>query len=206
VDEYLKPKYTHLIRTRAYLVSLPEGLASYPACRCKASVWKNILRWTDIRSVVDKIPKDLLGFMDPNILGSSWIPLVHSFVGHLILRDCLFASDDAIYDHFCVVNHRLLSSVLYRVMFAVASPQMAVEGASRRFGALFEGITLRVGEHDKGRVQLILDYPPALTPPLVGRLFLTAFLTAGELAGGKNVIGKVLEYSNTSTTHELTWR
>lgn len=206
MDSPLDIKYLHLVRTRAYLASLPDGISSYPECRCKAAVWKNILKWTDTRTLPDRIPMDPPILPDPNTLNSSWIPLVKHFVGHLVLRDCLFPTDDDIYRHFLTANRRLLSGPLYRVMFAVASPKMCVQAADRRFSKLFEGITLSAVITDAHSTRVELKYPPALMPALVGRLYLTAFEMAAQLAGGKDVTGKVISHSNTVAEYSLSWK
>jgi hypothetical protein len=201
----LGPEYTHLLRTRAYLKSLPNGLKSYPECRGKGAVWKNILKHTDVGSLAGRVPAELAVLPEGDLLGATWMPLVQSFAGHLVLRDCLFASDEAIAEHFRVLDRHLLSSTLYRVLFAVASPRMAVNGASRNFGVMFQGIRLRALHEARDGVELELTYPPMLLPALVGRLYLVAFEVAVELAGGKRVSGKVLEHGNTYANYELTW-
>ena len=199
------PKYTHLLRTRAYLKGLPAGLDSYPECRSKGSVWKNILHWTDTRSVIERVPEELGIVAEAAVLAGAWIPCVQSFAGHLVLRDCLFASDDAICEHFRLVDRRLLSGPLYKVMFALASPMLAVHAADRRFAAMFSGITLSAESQCPGQVKLVLSYPHGLLPALVGRLYLVAFEVAVELAGGKNVQGRVVEHGPTAAHHEITW-
>ena len=46
---------------------------------------------------------------------------------------------------------------------------------------------------------------PCLLPALGGRLYLVAFEVAIELAGGKDVQGKVLHHGETSAQYELKW-
>jgi hypothetical protein len=199
------PRYSHLLRTRAYLASLPNGLLSYADCRSKGSVWRNIYQWTDTRSLVDRVPPGIAVLPDADVLGGAWIPAAQSFAGHLVLRDCLFATDEAICEHFRLLDRRLLSGPMYKVMFALASPQMVVHASDRRFAALFQGITLEAQTVEPNRVQLVLKYPPGLLPPLVGRLYLIAFEVAVELAGAKGVTGKVITHGSTAATYDLSW-
>ncbi|MEY4578585.1 MAG: hypothetical protein RL701_3288 [Pseudomonadota bacterium] len=207
MDAVLELKYAHLVRTRAYLKNLPHGLASYPECRSKGTVWKNILRWTDTTSLVDRVPPDLAIVPDADLLATAWVPIVQSFAGHLVLRDCLFKTDDEICEHFRVVDRRLLSGPIYKVMFALASPKLAVQASDRRFGMIFQGIALTAHQdaEDDKQVRLELRYPRALLPALVGRLYLVAFEVAVELAGGKGVKGTVLQHGETSASYKLTW-
>lgn len=205
-DEISSPKYAHLLRTRAYLKSLPNGLKSYPECRSKGQVWKNILRWTDTRSLLERVPDTLAIVPESTILASSWIPIVQSFAGHLVLRDCLFQSDEAICDHFRTVDRRLLSGPVYKVMFALATPMLAVQAADKRFGTMFRGIDLNAQSERSGQVHLTLAYPPHLLPALVGRLYLVAFEVAVEMAGGKDIAGKVLQHGDRAAHYEITWR
>src|SRR5262249_55936470 len=78
--------FSHLKRTRGYLASLPEGLASYPDCKSKASIWRNICRWTDITSLGGRLPPDLEMLASSELLDSAWIPTTLNFAGHLVLR------------------------------------------------------------------------------------------------------------------------
>lgn len=205
-DDILSAKYANLLRTRAYVKDLPRGIDSYPECRSKGHVWKNILQLTDTRSLVGKVPEQLPVVLDSAILASSWIPAVQSFAAHLVLRDCLFGSDDAICEHFRSVDRCLLGGPVYRAMFALATPMLAVKAADRRFATMFQGITLQANAERDGHVTLDLCYPPLLLPSLVGRLYLVAFEVAIELAGGKQIVGNVLRHGSTSARHEITWR
>lgn len=200
------PQYTHLLRTRAYLSALPAGLSSYPQCCGKTSVWRNILELTDTTGLSEQLPEELAVLLTPPLVHGSWLPVAHSFAGHLLLRDCLFTSDEAICDHFRRVDRQLLAGPLYRVLFAVASPSMMVHASDRRFGALFKGIAFRTESTGKDQVRIELTYPPALVPPLVGRLYLIAFEVAVELAGGEEVRGKLLQQRTDATHYELSWR
>jgi hypothetical protein len=206
VDEILGPKYTHLLRTRAYLRSLPDGLRSYPECVSKGQVWRNILQLTDTTSLSDRMPPALAVVPDANILAGTWIPAVQSFAGHLALRDCLFRTDEEICDHFRKLDRRLFSGTVYRVLFALASPMMAVQGAGRTFGSMFKGLTLHARSEAPGSVHMTLRYPRDLLPPLVGRLYLVAFEVAIEMAGGKSIVGRVRAHGPTEAKYEITWK
>lgn len=198
-------EYEHLPRTRAYVASLPQGLASYPECRSKASIWKNLLQHTDTGKAAGRVPPALTVFTAAGLLDTTWVPAVESFAAHLALRDTIFDSDDAMAEHFRDLDRRLLSGRLYKMLFAVASPEMVVRAADRRFRAMFEGITLEASPVDSGRVEVALKYPPRLLPPLVGSLYLVAFEVAVELAGGRDVKSRVLEHGVTAARYKLTW-
>ena len=205
MDPTWGPEHEHLPRTRAYVASLPKGLASYPECRGKASIWKNIRRWTDTGQLLGRVPPELTVFSSENLLVNTWMSAAESFASHLALRDLLFASDAAIVDHFRMVDRQLLSGPLYRMLFAVATPLRVLHAADRRFNAMFEGITLVARQEDSRRVSLSLKYPPRLLPPLVGSLYLVAFEVAAELAGGKAVKSRVISHGDTAANYELTW-
>jgi hypothetical protein len=199
-------RYTHLLRTRAYLSSLPAGLSSYPDCCGKASVWRNILELTDTSSIVDRLPDELAPLLSLALPHGAWLPVAQSFAGHLLLRDCLFTSDEAICDHFRHLDRKLLSGVLYKMLFAVVSPGVMVQASDRRFGTLFKGIDFQTRNIGTDRVEVELSYPVGLVPPLVGRLYLIAFEVAVELSGGIDVQGKLLLHRPTSSRYELSWR
>jgi hypothetical protein len=205
-EDIFSPKYANLLRTRAYLKVLPSWLASYPECRSKGQVWKNILQWTDTQALVGKVPEGVPIVPDSAVLATAWIPAVQSFAAHLVLRDCLFSSDEAIYEHFRVVDRRLLGGAVYKVMFALATPMLAVKAADKRFGTMFQGITLHASSDRDGHVSLELRYPRCLLPALVGRLYLIAFEVAVELAGGTEIAGTVLRHGDTSAQYEISWR
>lgn len=198
-------RYEHLPRTRAYVASLPQGLASYPECRSKMSIWKNILQWTDTSALSGNVPPELTVFAAENLLDAAWMPAAESFACHLVLRDALFPTDAALAEHFRMLDRKLLSGRLYQMLFALTSPERIVHAADRRFRAMFEGITLDARREGPGHVEIALRYPPRLLPPLVGRLYLVAFEVAVELAGAKEVRSRVLDHGETTARHELTW-
>ncbi len=205
MDPLWGPEYAHLQRTRAYVASLPQGLASYPECRSKASIWRNIRRGTETGPLLGRVPPELTVFSAEGLLDTTWISAVESFASHLALRDALFPSDAAMVDHFRMLDRQLLSGPLYRMLFAVATPMRVVHAADRRFKAMFEGITLSAHQEDDCRVSLSLRYPPQLLPPLVGCLYLVAFEVAVELAGAKAVKSRVSSHGDTAANYELTW-
>ena len=143
---------------------------------------------------------------DSAVLATAWIPAVQSFAAHLVLRDCLFSSDEAICEHFRVVDKRLLGGPVYKAMFALATPMLAVKAADKRFGTMFQGISLRASSDRAGHVLLELQYPRRLLPALVGRLYLVAFEVAAEMAGGQDVVGRVLRHGETAAQYEISWR
>lgn len=206
MDWLESPRYTHLLRTRAYLTGLPSGLDSYPECCGKVSVWRNILQHTDTSSLAVRLPDELADLLNLDLVAGAWLPVAQSFAGHLLLRDCLFATDEAMCEHFRYVDRKLLSGTMYKVLFAVASPSMVVNASDRRFGALFKGIEFVTTRKADNCVQIELAYPTGLVPPLVGRLFLIAFEVAVELAGATDVRGRLIRQWSTGTRYELRWR
>jgi hypothetical protein len=104
------------------------------------------------------------------------------------------------------VDRRLLGGPVYKVMFALATPMLAVKAADKRFGAMFQGITLRAASDRDGHVLLELRYPRYLLPALVGRLYLVAFEVAVEMAGGRDIVGRVLRHGETAAQYEISWR
>lgn len=201
-----EPRFTHLLRTRAYLRALPDGLASYPECLSKASVWNNILRWTDTSALAGRVPDDLPLVPDRGMLTGAWIPVVQSFAAHLVLRDCLFTSDDQMTEHFRMMDRQLLSGPLYRVLFALSSPSLTVLAARRQFATLFRGIALTAAPSGECATNLELSYPAMILPTLVARLYLVAFEVALEMAGAVNVEGRMLDHGPTTAHYELSWR
>lgn len=199
------PKHTHLVRTRNYLASLPQGLGTHLECQVKGSVWRNIVAGTDMNRLMEGVPADLGILPDPAILGSAWFPAVQHFASHLAIRDCLFTSDDAIYEHFKRLNKRLLSGPLYRVMFALVSPDMVTHASDRRFASMFRGVTLKSMRVGLNREHLRLCYPEKLVPKLVARLYMTAFDAALDLAGAKGIVATMVEYDDREANYELTW-
>jgi uncharacterized protein (TIGR02265 family) len=197
--------YEHLELTRAYVADLPHGLASYPECRSKASIWKNILRWTDTDALSGRVPPDLTVFAAESLLDAEWMSAAQSFAAHLALRDTLFSTDAALAEHFRMLDRKLLSGRLYRMLFALTSPERVVHAADQRFRAMFAGITLEARLVRPAGVEVSLRYPPRLLPPLVGTLYLVAFEVAVELAGASGVKSRVLEHGDTSARYELSW-
>lgn len=206
MDPAWGPKYPHLQRTRAYVASLPNGLDSYPECRSKGSIWKAILRATDTSSLAGRVPPELFALERDSLYDSAWMPMVQNFACHMVLRDCLFPADRMLAEHFRKINRDLFTGPLYRVLVALASPAMLIQAADRRFAALFQGIDIKVVMTGPNSARLTQTYPPDLVPALIGRMFLVGFEVAVELAGGKNLSGRVLEHGKTEARYELRWQ
>lgn len=170
-----------------YVTGLPIGLESYPDCVCKGTVWRAHAEAFDDQKALAAVAPDPVARLLAQPPGeTAWIPETHFNALLLLLRARRFPSDEAFLQRLRALNRQLLSSALYRILFAVSSPRWVVSGAAGRWGAFHRGVGIEVASDEPGRVLLRLRYPRGLVSPLVAQAYVTAFDAALELSGGKD--------------------
>jgi hypothetical protein len=202
----LGPRALALIETRAYLRGLPDGLASYPECVGKASIYRRFVDETALGDAATKLPHEIAALITQPRVHSSWVSEVLTTCLYLGVRDLCFPSDDAFVDHFREVNRAVVSSPMYRVMFALVSPLRLIDGGAKRMSALHRGLGVSILETRSHGGRLALSYPPNLLPRLIARCYATAFEVLVEAAGGKEPCAHLVRHEPDAATFDVTWR
>ena len=191
-----------------YLGKLPHGAASYADVQVKGSILRAVLsEIPEGASVRTGIPEVDRLVEDPPPL-SAWVPEVHFNALMLAVYEQVFASAGGIPAFVVWVyegNRRMLRGPLYRVLFAVVSPERVLIGLQKRWSAFRRGTTLSVVSQKETLAVVKHTHPPHLMNELAAHGFAGAFRAASEAAGAKDVFVTFRESSPTETLFEARW-
>lgn len=182
----------------AYEASLPDGWASYPACRARASLLAGLAGI----GVLEGLPAPLEAWV-ARLARETWIPeVVH--VGVIVaLRDVRFRPGSTGEDDFVAWLTKLNREVMPYL------PGEAPEGVLRRltgtFAALHEGTTLVLTDAGSGHARLEAGHPPNVFPPLMRRCRRVAMLAYLSRAGAVQPDAIERDVPGGSVA-EITWR
>ncbi|HTJ84859.1 MAG TPA: hypothetical protein VL400_24235 [Polyangiaceae bacterium] len=188
----------------AYVDSLPDGLDALRGCQQKASIFRQFIGRPHATALAKVLPAELRGLVEAPPPATEWISEVKATAVYLALRD-LMGSDDAFLEYTYEMNRRLLSGPLYRVLFALVSPERVIKGAASRWGQLHRGTELRTEGFSPPRVRFRLVTPVGLVPEVLARAYGSAYRVAIELAGARSVDVTVESASPTAYTFALRW-
>lgn len=172
----------------------------------KASIYRTFLDATPLDRVVRRLPPAIAALVERPLLPSTWVGEGVATGLYLAARDLCFASDQDFLDHFRDVNRALVSSPMYRILFALRSPELLVVGAAKRFAALHRGMSFEIEERARGRLRVVIGHPPRLLPALSARAYAVAFEVILEQSGAKDATSRVTELDLETTGFDLSWR
>lgn len=193
----------------SYIASLPDGLASYPEARVKGSLVRSSLTASPRPLTVGMgLPPRLEAIILAPPAASDWIPEAELWA----LRTCMYDRDFAdaggmaAYSEWVYgLNLRLLRSPLYRILFAVLSPERLFVGSTNRWSAFHKGTSMEDVQATRGRGRFRLKTPPYLVPD-IGRIGAeSAHRAALELAGAEKVVLTSRRESPSLILFDATW-
>lgn len=188
----------------AYLRPLPAGLASFPECQVKAVFVHSVLSDYPLQQASEQLPAGLAELLQHLPPSTAWISEVHFHALLRVLRDLYFATDAALVAWSYGSQYKLLGGPLYRVMFALLSPERVVRLAPQRWAHFHRGLWLEVTAAS-GRAMGTLHHPPYLYQRLDHELSLAGMRAVIELAGGRSVRTDIEDTSPTQSRSLLTW-
>ncbi len=181
-------------RVLAYLERMPDGLASHPECRAKASIYRSAMADLDVSGATPPLPAPLVELLTRPAPSGDWIPEAYNNALHLALADLHFENDDDFVDRAYEANRALFRSPMHRALMLLASPQRVLNGARKRWRAFHLGTRFEL-ETDGNTAQVVLSYPVGLHDLLMLQCFAVAFRAAVEAARGKNVSVELTQVS-----------
>lgn len=191
-------------RLSRYLQGLPRGLLSHPECECKASVYReamsNLPRPMDVRGL-DPLLADY--FQNPMPV-STWIPEVVNSALFLAIGDVFFPTDSAFLDWIGGFSEATFRAPMYRVLMAVASPQVLAQGAQRRWRTFHVGTELETSIGANG-TETVLRFPQNAFDALVLKGTLRAIQAAYRASGAKNATVELVEFTSTEARYRSVW-
>lgn len=172
----------------AYLRQLPDGFDSFPTCAIKASVIRDALASKPLADDAE-LPTPIRAFLQNPPPVSSLVPEVLSNAMLLALYDVHFSAQgrQAMWDWLHATTYKLLRTPLYRILFAVLSPERLLTGVAQRWSAFRRGSELTLTDKREGFARLRLAYPPGLHTDLTIFLLSAAFHAAIDCSGARSV-------------------
>lgn len=189
----------------AYIASLPHGLSSYSGCQQKAIILSQFIGPTPASEIAPALPPELASLVLDPPLATEWIAEVKTTAIYLALRDAM-GSDDAFVAHAYAMNRRLLARPVYRILFALTSPETVLRGATARWGQMHRGTELRPHKVVEGEAVFRLTFPPGLVPAILARAYTTAYRAAIEMAGAIDATVTFADQTSTGCTFTAHWR
>ncbi len=169
-------------RLHAYIEHLPKGLDSYPNTHIKASLYVHSLAEKPLAAFVRSLPPQVVELVEQPLLVSSWARSVHVQALFLAIADAYELRDEAFQVWALRSQRSLLSSPIYRAIAALASPNLLLSGAEKRWSSFHRDTDIQVHAEGPGRALVRLMFPPHLYAPT-------------NLAGIAGGIGAVVELS-----------
>lgn len=192
----------------AYLARLPRGRDSFEDCTTKGALLRACLQARPLG--LDQLPENVSESIRELIrsppLDSSWFPTVDYFGTSMVIADAYDMSDAEFCRFWYEVMRDLSSSRLYSLLLGVATPDRLLKYTGLGWGRFHRGWTMRTSERD-GDVEIVLEFPAGLLPPLGVRGFASvfqAFIDASSAPGG--VVEAVSSNETTATYRCSGWR
>jgi hypothetical protein len=194
---------TRFPRVASYLRKLPAGLASYPECTTKASLYRSALEDKPLADA-EYLPAPLVELAERSTLTSIWVPSVHVQALYIALCDAhaLGLRDFARWS--AESTGRLLGGPLYRMIAAIASPSALLQGAKFRWSAMHRGTELQVAPTSTGAV-VTMTFPENLYGMLNLAGFAGGFEAILHHSHAKDASVEVVASSATSARFNATW-
>lgn len=143
---------------RAYLERLPDGLASYPECRAKASLYRSVIESPGIDA--EALPEALRDLVRRPRPVTEWIPEVQSHAVLIAQYEQHFGDLSRFVEHCYAVQRQLWDSKLYAFMMRLVSPARLLASTSQRWGQFHRGTELVADRTGERTAILQLRTPP----------------------------------------------
>jgi len=129
-------------RMERYIQALPDGLASYPRCTTKASIYRMLLDRLPEPMDVSGLPAEIAALIATPQPSGSWIETAKVNAVELAVADWV-GSDAKFVALAEEMNNALLRSPMYRALVFVASPAFLIRTAARAWGQFHRGVPAR---------------------------------------------------------------
>lgn len=191
----------------AYIAGLPRGLDAFPTHATKGAVVRQILLDANLGPHVDSLPPQLAALIKAPPPHSSWVPEVFAIALFMAMRDIHPGPDAAFLEAVRQSNLKLLSGVVYGVIFKLIGPARLVSAVESRWGQMHKGVSMApvVPVPDGAKVCARMEFPAGLVPPLMCQGYAQAFKAAVEVAGCSNVSFVVREAISTRAVFVGSW-
>ncbi len=174
-----------------YLARLPHGLDSYPHLTAKAAIFRQIIAESpDPLDAVAGLPPALEERVRNPPAATDWVREVEFWALLLCVYDRSFADAGgmAAYGTWTYGRNRaLLSGPLYRMLFALLSPERLLLGATQRYAAFHRGTVMSQLRSAGKRASFRLTTPAHVLPEIAQVGLAAGFRAALDLSGASAV-------------------
>ncbi len=191
------PLLDELPRTASYLAALPDGLDAYPECQAKGSMARAVLDYKPDRLEVADLPEELRWMLEHPPTSNQWIPETRVLALMHAVRDLAFDSDEAYVEWVAASLYDLFATPMYRLLMAMASPQLLARQAERAWARVRRGTVRELEELGANRNVGLLRYPNNLFDPLSMEIVRAGIAATYRLSRARAPEVRVIEWTPT---------
>ncbi len=190
-----------------YLERLPAGLASYPDCRAKGAMLRDLLHSRPLDADAPELHDELRSFVRTPPAVSSWMPETAYVALTMTIYGKYFGGSDIarFTQWICDLNVTMFRTPLYRILFVLMSPERLLFGIAKRWNTFHLGSSLTVLERGANAVLLELEYPPHLFSEAMAHAFAGSATAAVQVAGGRNAASHLESVTPTHARYWMRW-
>ena len=194
-------------RLTTYLQHFDGGLAAHPTACMKASIVREaLLSRPLLETTIRSVPMALREVLREPPLPNAWLPVTYVAGTLLTIADQYGLDDETFVSWRREQYASLLSGPLYRMLFAVVSPEKLVQGAAYKLKSLAkDSLVVDHVETTRGNGEVKLSWPAHLIPPLLARSLMEGVRAALDLARAKNPKVQMRELTTTGASYSLRW-
>ncbi|HEY3448693.1 MAG TPA: hypothetical protein VGK67_20210 [Myxococcales bacterium] len=194
-----------LRRVHAYLQALPNGVASYPECRAKASVYREALAWRPLPKTIAGLPPELLELVASPPPMSAWISEVQAMAMGLAIADHHGLSDREFVTMIYDLGRTLLNSPTYRYLMTADDLGAMLKHAHVRWTAMHQGIGLKADEVGEHGCAFQMTFPARLYDELLLKAYAATFRAGLDMTGKAGIEVELTGFGDTSAQFAARW-
>lgn len=176
-------------RASQYVRSLPAGLHSFPGCLARRDLLAPLLEKFPSFAQEENLPEVLRDIVTERA-GPRVLEARAQTLG-LMARDRYFRTDADFLAFAYEGSAGLYRRPIHRTLMRLASPQIVVAGAARRWSTFHQGSLLELASCEQNDTRfdakVVLTHPHGLFPQLFLELLIQSFRAALDLARGADV-------------------
>ena len=189
---------------KAYLEATGGIVGAYPACVCKAAIYRSAIEALATPLDVAGLPKTLRDHIESPSPASAWVPVSIAAAVHLVIVDRAFGDERRYLDFIYQMATNTIRTPMYSALFVLVGPERLARTGPMRFGAFFKGIKYEV-EVLEGGAAGAFAFPPGLLPPVLMRAVGRSIEAAVHTAGAERATVRVVELGETHASTRTEW-
>jgi hypothetical protein len=149
----------------AYFAQLPNGLASFPDYKAKASMVRTALEVLPVAADAPDLPEVLQRHLRKLPFTSSWIPEAEWIAVCLAMAD-VHGLDTERFREFWYATMARLTSGVYATVLSWIDPRTLLKRTAERWAMFHQGLEFSTAARGES-MELVLRYPTPLLPDII---------------------------------------